>query len=476
MGRKSNTNKLYISAGEWSQTYGGNKGHINSDTFQRLPFDCCALSFLPFEIPVCSPSGSVFDLTSIVPYIQSFNKDPVSGLPLTLDQLFNLNFTSSQQSEFMCPITLKVFTDNSHIVAIKTTGNVFSFDAIDKLNIKPKYWKDLLTDVPFQRSDIITIQDPKDLSRQDFSKFHHLNSEKESIISNEKLNEPLNALVSNISDGTAASSFTSSAMPITTKSEKIATSNDQYLIENIEKNKKAIAILKTNLGSMKIELYCSSTPKTCLNFINLAKSGFYRGIKFHRLVKNFMIQGGDPTESGTGGQSYFGQEFEDEFHQSLSHDSRGIISMANHGPNTNTSQFFIMFKECQRLDLKHTVFGKVVSGLEILDIIESINVDKKDFPTSDIILQDVLIIEDPFQTLKNKVDKKLKRKELEAKKGEQDALNKILEAERGSETIGKYMKTDNQSTDKIVNDPFASSGGIKKQKVSKSGFGDFSAW
>jgi cyclophilin family peptidyl-prolyl cis-trans isomerase len=114
---------------------------------------------------------------------------------------------------------------------------------------------------------------------------------------------------------------------------------------------------------MVIELFADKAPKTVNNFVFLAREGFYDGIMFHRVISNFMAQGGDPTGRGSGGPGY---KFEDEFHPSLRHDKQGILSMANAGPNTNGSQFFITHTPTPHLDNKHTVFGQVVEGLDVL--------------------------------------------------------------------------------------------------------------
>ena len=120
------------------------------------------------------------------------------------------------------------------------------------------------------------------------------------------------------------------------------------------------------MGKVKIELYADKTPKTVQNFIDLSNSGFYDGVIFHRVIPGFMAQTGDPDGTGTGGPGY---TFEDEFHPSLSHDSEGILSMANRGPNTNGSQFFITYGPTPHLDNMHSVFGKVIEGQDLINAI-----------------------------------------------------------------------------------------------------------
>jgi len=127
------------------------------------------------------------------------------------------------------------------------------------------------------------------------------------------------------------------------------------------------ATIETDKGTITLELYDEKTPKTVANFEKLAGEGFYDGLKFHRVIEDFMVQGGCPKGTGTGGPGY---TFEDEFHPDLKHDSPGTLSMANSGPNTNGSQFFITHVECPWLDNKHSVFGKVTGGQDVVDSIK----------------------------------------------------------------------------------------------------------
>ncbi len=128
-----------------------------------------------------------------------------------------------------------------------------------------------------------------------------------------------------------------------------------------------VAIIKTNKGDIQIELYGEEVPNTVANFEKLAGEGFYNGLKFHRVIPDFMIQTGCPQGIGTGDAGY---KFDDEFHPDLHHDAEGILSMANAGPNTNGSQFFITHGPTPHLDGMHSVFGKVISGMEVVNAIE----------------------------------------------------------------------------------------------------------
>ncbi|HEU4864329.1 MAG TPA: peptidylprolyl isomerase [Candidatus Limnocylindria bacterium] len=131
----------------------------------------------------------------------------------------------------------------------------------------------------------------------------------------------------------------------------------------LDTSKTYTATFKTDKGDIAVELFADKAPRTVENFVNLARAGFYDGTTFHRVIGGFMAQGGDPTGTGTGGPGY---QFGDEFHPSLRHDSPGILSMANAGPGTNGSQFFITYGPTPHLDDRHSVFGKVTSGMDVL--------------------------------------------------------------------------------------------------------------
>lgn len=131
----------------------------------------------------------------------------------------------------------------------------------------------------------------------------------------------------------------------------------------IDPTKKYSALLKTSKGDIKIALYSDKVPNTVNNFVFLSRAGYYNNTIFHRVIENFMAQGGDPTKTGRGGPGY---QFRDEFHPKLRHDKPGVLSMANAGPNTNGSQFFITHVPTPWLDNKHAVFGQVIAGLDVL--------------------------------------------------------------------------------------------------------------
>jgi cyclophilin family peptidyl-prolyl cis-trans isomerase len=149
----------------------------------------------------------------------------------------------------------------------------------------------------------------------------------------------------------------------------------------------ANATLHTNHGSIELELFPDDAPKTVENFETLARDGFYDGVIFHRVIPDFMIQGGDPTGTGRGGPGY---QFEDEFNRHKV--ERGALAMANAGPNTNGSQFFIVTAEATPwLDGKHTVFGRVTSGMDVVDEISTVDRDASDKPREDVRIEAVQI-------------------------------------------------------------------------------------
>ncbi|MDS0475882.1 peptidylprolyl isomerase [Natrinema sp. 1APR25-10V2] len=164
------------------------------------------------------------------------------------------------------------------------------------------------------------------------------------------------------------------------------------------------ATLHTNKGDIEVELYDERAPRTVDNFVGLATGGktwtdpetgeevegepLYDDVAFHRVIEGFMIQGGDPTETGRGGPGY---QFDDEFHEELRHDDEGILSMANSGPDTNGSQFFITLDPQPHLDDRHSVFGKVIDGMDVVREIGNVDTDANDQPKEDVVLESVSV-------------------------------------------------------------------------------------
>lgn len=419
------------------------------------------------------------DLEPLIPWLKKYKINPVTGKPLEFKQLIKLNFHKNE-GKMECPVLFKQFTNSSHIAAIATSGNVYLMEAIEQLNIKNKNWKDLITDQPFERSDIIVLQDPNNLEKFNISNFHHVKKDLK-VETEEQIQERKNSKVrlkninpetkyaleelerdyketstdskqvvskdkadkfnaAHFSTGAVAASFTSTAMAPELVHEMAILPENEVRYQYVKK--KGYVRLITNFGPLNLELHCDMVPKTCENFIKHCQNGYYNGTKFHRSIRNFMIQGGDPTNTGNGGQSIWGEPFEDEIRPNLSHTGRGILSMANSGKNTNGSQFFITYRSCKHLDKKHTIFGCVVGGVETLTEMERIEVDNKDRPIEDIVLVRAQVFKDPFeeadeQLMKMREEENARILSEEAEKTKNSKPKKVLEAYRSG--VGKFI-------------------------------------
>jgi len=558
------TDKLYITHSEWSSSdaFGNARGANSanrasaaglSSTFKRLPFNYCAVSLQPFTDPVCTLSGTIFDLTHILTWLSKHpDTNPVDGTPLKRADLITLNFTKNEDGEFVDPVTYKVFTDNTHIVALRKSGNVFAWDTVERLNIKAKNWQDLVSDDPFTRKDIITLQDPQSIESRDFSSYKHVKDgdtvvteaetgvnkealgnaakilkakeavakarenrkikEQSGITSKALANLPRNGTAASTSSepkkpaynaavytsGKAAASFTSTGVTPHTSGERALLSDEDYMLKPKRIKNKGYARISTSLGDLNVELLPEYAPRAVWNFVKLAQKGYYSHTIFHRNIKGFMIQGGDPTGTGRGGQSIWGKPFEDEFEGPERHNARGVLSMANKGKGTNTSQFFITYRAVPHLDRKHTIFARVVGGLDTtLRSMEVAEVGEKDKPVDDIEILDVVVFVDPFEEWqkerKDKENKELEAEEIKRQGGTADDkttwTGKRIRADGTVENgtgeglgVGKYLQAakqeiQNQGDDEIVGyvDDEEDVAPVKK-KAKTGGFGNFDAW
>nr|XP_057926195.1 RING-type E3 ubiquitin-protein ligase PPIL2 isoform X2 [Doryrhamphus excisus] len=496
--RQHQKDKMYITSTEYTNFYGGKRAEIPQANFRRLPFDHCSLSLQPFAYPVCTADGIVFDLLSIVPWIKKYGTNPISGEKLEAKSLVKLNFAKNNEGKYHCPVLYSVFTNNSHIVANKVTGNVFSYEAVEQLNIKPKSFKDLLSDDAFTRKDIITLQDPTNLDKFNVANFFHVKNElkvpdpdEEKAkqdpsyhlkTTNLETRETLAELykdykgdrllastmkepeakktdkfnTAHYSTGRVAASFTSTAMTPATTHQADAIADDTVRYSYVRK--KGYVRLHTNKGDLNLELHCDK------------------------------IQGGDPTGTGTGGESLWGKAFKDEFRPNMSHTGRGVLSMANSGPNTNKSQFFITFRSCTYLDRKHTVFGRVVGGFETLTAMENVESDTKtDKPKSEIKIISASVFVDPYEEADAEIaaerEKEHQKEEEEKRQLQASASVRRPREEQVPKTfkqgVGKYI---NPSVAKRPaageaedNGPSTSASAAKKPK-GKTTLGDFSSW
>lgn len=462
------SDKLYITHSEHAGGYGdhsassaGARKKKPAANFARLPYDCCALTLKPFETPVCTEYGTIYDLLAIIPFIRAHGTDPVTGKKLASGDLIKLNFFKNAEGAFYDPVTFKIFNEHTPLVAIQTSGNVFTRESIDRLNIKPGFWRDLVSDEPFTRQDLITIQDPLNLQGRDLSQFDYIkkdlkfdNGEEEALsginvgatgvgsllkkiavktkssaeastssfkeppaprpIISPSINTPFPYNEAKISTNRTAASLTSTAAPRQTTTENALWDEEDLMFEAVKaKGDKGFVRLITNYGNLNVELHCDKVPKTCYNFLRLAQEDKYKDNIFHRLIAGFMIQGGDPTGTGRGGESCWGAPFEDEVCRNPpKHDDRGVLAMANHGPNTNASQWYITFRATPHLDGKHVVFGRLVGGDDVLSKIERVPVDPAtNRPRKPVMVKDISVFQDPFDDYRQKLEKRLKREE-----------------------------------------------------------------
>lgn len=507
---------------------------------------------------MCTGDGTIFDLTNILPWIKKHGTNPVNGEPLKSSDLIKLHFTKNDEGEFVDPVTFKVITDNTHLLAIRNTGNVFSYDTIERLNIKAKNWRDLINDVEFKRSDLITLQDPQNIESRNLSSFKYIKEgtntltaeqqaersaglndanlgsagkilkAKEAVAkaraereqkaasasqssssartvsttkpaSQQQTTKPTPYNAAQYTNGQAAASFTSTGLTPSTSTARAIMSDEEYMLKPKRIRTKGYARMTTNKGAMNIELLPEFAPKAVWNFIQLSKKGYYNGVAFHRNIKNFMIQGGDPTGTGRGGQSCWGKSFADEFEGPATHDGRGVMSMANKGKDTNTSQFFLLYRKAAHLDRKHTVFGRVVEGLDVLDRLEKVEVADGNRPIEDVIIEEVKVYVDPFEDfLKARSEKEAEEARLEKVRQEGGAEDERttwtgkrvradgkveIQSEAGS-GVGKYLKQASAAAaagkgeDEIVGewDEAEMPPPAAKKAKKAGGFGNFDGW
>lgn len=571
------TDKLYITHSEWSSSdaysasvgagAGSRANAASNSAFKRLPFNFCAASLQPFKNPVCTPDGTIFDVEVISAWFEKHgHTNPVTGKPLAPKDLIALKFARNSDSstagsdeggEMIDPVSFKVFTDNTHIVAIRhgTYANVFAWDTVERMNIKPKMWRDLVDDEEFGRSDIITLQDPQNAASRDMSQFKFLKEGGDAVLTKEqeeqrkagnvnvdalgrigdkvlrakeaverarrereaggdinrsaskalasgKMGPPgarpqsiqekkLDQKAAAYTTGRAAASFTSTGLTPETSGERAVLTDEEWMLKPKRVKVKGYARIETNLGDLTVELQTETAPKAVWNFVQLAKKGYYKGVAFHRNIKNFMIQGGDPTGTGRGGTSIWGKNFADEFDGPLTHEARGIMSMANKGKNTNSSQFFILYRPAKHLDNKHTIFAKVVGGLDVLAKMEAVPTDGSDRPLNKIVIKDVVVFVDPFEEfMKEKSQREKEEAEKEAVKcmggtdddkttwtGKRIRADGSVSGDGVAAGVGKYLKAALQNQRGEEEDTGVDTWEEPaKKKVKTGGFGNFDNW
>eukprot|EP01126_Amoeba_proteus_P055520 TRINITY_DN6898_c0_g1_i1.p1 TRINITY_DN6898_c0_g1~~TRINITY_DN6898_c0_g1_i1.p1 ORF type:complete len:529 (-),score=114.15 TRINITY_DN6898_c0_g1_i1:145-1731(-) len=525
MGRSKQFKKdrLYITQTEWIESFGGKKKDKEKRPNKNLQFYCCNISLQPWTDPVCTPEGVIFDLVSVLPWIKKYKVNPVTGEPMSVADLISLKFVKNDEGHFICPATQQVFTDHTHIVAIKPTGNVYSFKAVDTLNLKNKNFTDICTGEPFKRKDIIVLQDPQHPEFHDSKEYYfvknNLTSRKKEVMSSDPLShitltstserifkeikekdEAEKALREEASklEGSSIVAITDTTTAATPKYRGLDsasfTSTDftpKQIVDEGWKPKstplKGYVRIVTNRGNINLQLHCDLVPLTTENFLTHCCNGYYNGTIFHRNIRHFVIQGGDPTGTGKGGESIWGKPFPDEFHKSLKHDGEGVLSMANRGKNTNTSQFFIMYKSAPHLNGVHSVFGKVVGGLEILRELSHVETDESDRPLEEIKILETIVYKNPFDDAEMKKQEIIQQEKQKREKESKEygawlsnptaalAPHKEQNQNQTTEGIGKYITTTTPQNKKhgldfgTISQPPA-----KKKKTDRSGYGDFS--
>ncbi|KAF5313245.1 hypothetical protein D9619_002988 [Psilocybe cf. subviscida] len=515
-----NSDKLYITHAEHAGGLGSHSSSIGYRAKQeaphpgaRTPFDCCALSFQPFSHPVCARNsdgtGIVFDLVNIIPWLKQHNNtNPITKEPLSPSDLITLHYSRKEATnEIHDPISFKPFSEHSHIVAIATTGNVFLAESI-------KGGKDLVNDVSFKKTDVITLQNPHGMpsasvpaatAASNVVKAEPVRPAQAQAVAALKSKEPVPWNISPYSSGMAGASLTSTSVDASAaSSSKLLWDEEEIMFEDISKplkgkgkekdvgKRRAYVRVVTSLGgaSLNLELYCEKAPKTCYNFLMLARAGKYNDVVFHRLVPGFMIQTGDPTGTGSGGESYWGTPFRDEhdLKGAAKHDDRGILAMANKGANTNSSQFYLTFKATPHLDKKHTVFGKLVGGDDVLNALEKIPVKTgTDRPAKTVKITEVIIYQDPFEDYKKRLAKKLAKRAEQNTPGAQKATETKKDeinwfgVKIGSEAAGLDLGgSNNDGVGRYLNMKRPLDAAVKaaddSKKKRKLGFGDFEGW
>jgi len=523
-GKQFKKDKLYITPTEYANAFGGKKDKVESKPYLTLQFFCCNLSLQPWIDPVCTPEGAIFDLVNIIPFLKKHKVNPVTGQPMRASSLVPLHFYKNADGVWHCPISNIVFTDHTHIVAIKTTGNVYAFKSVDKLNIQKKNWIDLVTGEAFTRQDIITIQDPQ--NPVDPSGFYFVKKGLTGMNKAEVSSDPLkNIVLSSTSERIFQEIQQKDAIAKEKKDREFEEemkkqANSSAKIQVKEKPRyrgsdaasltstaftpklevdsgwqpkkttlKGYVRLVTNKGNLNLQLHCDLAPLACENFLTHCENDYYKYTKFHRNIKNFMIQGGDPTGTGAGGESIWGRQFPNECVPSLKHDSEGVLALANKGKDTNGSQFYITYKSCPHLNDKHTVFGKLVGGSDVLKELANIQTDEDDTPIEDIVILQTIVYKNPFssaemeaaaQTARDKEKKDAEDKEYGQwlSNVPKPSLPKANEAvPKGA--IGRYIDTTKLAS-KPLKRPLDFGAPVEENKHKKpktgGGYGDFSAF
>jgi peptidyl-prolyl cis-trans isomerase-like protein 2 len=493
-----------------------------------------------------------------MPYLMKHKADPVTGLPMSSKDLVTLHMDRNEETgKWQCPVLNKPFLNHTKIVAIMqrdgVNANVYSYEAVHELCYKSKSYVDLISGEKFnKKTDVIVLQDannPELSTLRDINHFKHTSAlrqqnsdanegnngvrlsvtasrimdkmkrkreeeekeqqkknQKKSISDGHKVKIFTNDLTGvSMTSGKASGSLTSTAMSVTNHNDAREATEEEILQAHFaamkQMKRKGFVRFHTNLGIIDLELHCDIVPKTCMNFLGLCEKGSYDGTKFHRSIRNFMVQGGKATSASEKGKSIWGGAFEDEFDDRLKHSGEGILAMANSGANTNARQFYITYKSAPHLDRKHSVFGRIVKGIDVLHSIEDVPTDKKDRPCREIKLERAEVLYSPVEDAAEKervrIQKRSELRRLEKEERRALALGKTIPNVAAAATqpdktldqeIGRYLPKPSKSSKKVKKKKDQEDAVALEQSSSpsfvsrlppppkKTTFGDFDGW
>jgi len=483
---------------------------------------------------------------------------------MSIKDLITLQMDKDEETgRCQCPVLNKPFLNHMKITAViqndRSTANVYSYEAVYELNIKAKSYIDLISGEKFDRKmDVVILQDPSNLELiplRDINHFKHTdalrkqNNEEVNRSNNVKLSVTASRIIDkmkrkredeaekekkaldiaiaskdegsskklkiftdelngvSMTSGKASGSFTSTAMNLNNDNSAREATDKEILLAKFaalkKLKKKGFVKLTTSLGVIDVELRCDIVPKTCMNFIGICEKQAYNGTSFHRSIRNFMFQGGKPSEKGLAETSLWGDPFENEFDDRLKHVGSGVLSMANAGPGTNKRQFFITFKSAPHLDRKHSVFGRIIKGMNVLSAMESVATDKKDRPLDEIKIISAEVIYSPIEEAGKKerlrIQKRADAIRSEKEERRSSALGIVAssksvlspDANTNDEdlgpTIGKYLpkasvgpKKKDKKEGNVTEDDNDLMAAVPDSRLppppKKTTFGDFSGW
>lgn len=526
MPKHKSKDRSFMTATEWKE-FGGHK-EKKRKLDGVLPFECCALTLLPFETPACTRDGVLFDWVAIVEFVQAHGTSPVTGDSMSLSSVLKLNMAKND-GQWACPVTQKPFTKYSKVAAIATTGNVYAYEALKQTCFKGALL-DPLDSTPFDMSDVIVVHDPDDLAlrarrdvrveqtaadpsvRLDASGTRTLELARQNVAAREALprkqvERPDDVGVTDaflrvralgprtnevtegceMTDGGTSRSATSTAVNLSTTGRVRAATDSELRAARWQTlrglKKKGYVRLETSIGPLNVEVHCDAVPQAAENFLGLCARGYYDNLAFHRVVADFVAQTGDPTGDGTGGNSLWGEPFDDEFDDRYKHDDRGVLAYANAGRNQNRSQFYITFKALPNLNNRHTVFGKLVGGFDALDSLERVPVDDKDdsrpMPGYDVFIKSAVVFVDPVPEadalFEKRVTDAVNARNKPPAVARAASLPNATRTTHSAATVGKYLARrrpppDAAPASRPNNPP------LPKAKSRGGSFGNFDGW